>query len=105
MPLNNEQPVLQVDLDYIRTAVVQHVEALLDDVKGMLDIMGRSIEALEKQMGTMSVGYVEQAAIIEALVSVVPLKERETFYAALKKSRDKMMKAMKEGSDALSGDG
>lgn len=60
------------------------------------------IEALEKQIATLIVGYGEQAVFMEALVaqiSFASIEEREAFNKNVSDGRKEMLKVMQDATD------
>lgn len=86
---------------------------LLEAIKGIhfhaeksteLDkIFGASIEALEKQFATITVGFMEQAVLIEGLIQLIDDEDKQKrFQSYVKEKRSKMLETLEEGADALS---
>lgn len=84
----------------------KHQENLLKKIEEISEIYSRSIEALEKQVATLAVGFVEQGVIIEALVGLVEdetEEQQKKFNTRLKQRRKEMLKVMEEGASVFSG--
>lgn len=92
------------DVDQLQDLLskVNDIYEFLDHSIKLDKIFSESIEALEKQFATITMGYVEQAVILEALVSLVPEERQEQFKAYVKAQKTKVLNAIQDGNDALS---
>lgn len=108
MELPEEQgPVTHKDLTYVKNIVSRYVEMIEKGLNERMEIMERSIEAIEKQIATLSVAFGEQAVLIEALVGQIKYSdkgEREEFHNTIKEKREEMLGVMKQGAAALFGE-
>lgn len=83
---------------------VNEIHDYLTKANELNQIFASSIEALEKQFATISMGYVEQAVMIEGLINLISDEdERKVFHEFVTVRRAAVLKAIEEGSDALSG--
>lgn len=99
-------PVDQNDLAAVEERFRTYVETVQSNVKELVEIQTNALESLEKQLAQMSVGYLEQAVMIEALIEVMPPDSREEFKEYVKTRRKTMLEVLQGVNDnVLSGDG
>lgn len=81
----------------VLVAFSQHVDAKLVEVDTKL-------EALEKQIATLVVGYGEQAVFMEALLAQLSFaseEQQKAFQRNVGEARKQMLKVMKDGAESL----
>jgi len=96
--------VTQVELEQFRNMINTEVETKVNELNRAVQVAGNSIEALEKQVATLSIGCMEQAVLIEALLEQLPEEAHANFVDYATRRRKEMLDAIKDGSDVLSGD-
>ena len=67
----------------------------------------KMLEAIDKQMATIIVGYGEQASFIEALVSQLAFAtddQRKSFHETLSETRKKMLEVMQSAAEGFVAD-
>lgn len=67
-----------------------------------IDKLEKTMEAYEKQIATLVIGFGEQAVFLEALLGQIQFSSQEAqtnFHETLNNSRKQMLNIMKEGSD------
>lgn len=81
--------------------LVLAMAATFDD---KIDKLEKTMEAYEKQIATLVIGFGEQAVFLEALLGQIQFSSQEAqnnFHETLNNSRKQMLNIMKEGSDDL----
>lgn len=81
----------------VLVAFSKHVDAKLAEVDTKL-------EALEKQIATLVVGYGEQAVFMEALLAQLSFaseEQQQAFQRNVGEARKQMLKVMKDGAESL----
>lgn len=79
--------------------LVLAMAATFDD---KIDKLEKTMEAYEKQIATLVIGFGEQAVFLEALLGQIQFSSQEAqnnFHETLNNSRKQMLNIMKEGSD------
>jgi len=64
----------------------------------------KTVESIDKQIATIVVGYGEQAAFIEALVSQLAFAtddQKKAFHETLSETRNKMLEVMQNAAEGL----
>ena len=88
-------------LDLLRQ--VSEINGYLAKNSELNNIFAKSIEALEKQFATMTVGFMEQAVMLEALITLIDDAEKQKkFQEYVQTRRAALLKVIEEGADALS---
>lgn len=95
--------VTQEDIDQVREQFAATLEALQGWFDSRLEILERTIDAIEKQNALISVALGEQAVIIEGLTSMIDPEDYTEFEEVVKKSRRQMLEALRQGAEAIEG--
>jgi hypothetical protein len=85
-----------------------YVESLFLNFSTMIDEkfedIDKKVEAFEKQIATLVIGFGEQAVFLEALLAQIAFateEEQKTFQSNVNEARKQMLKVMKDGSQNL----
>ena len=86
----------------------EYVESLFVNFSQMIDEkfdeIDKKVEAFEKQIATLVIGFGEQAVFLEALLAQLSFAtedEQKAFQANVGEARKQMLKVMKDGSENL----
>lgn len=99
--------VTQEDLDQLKSQIAETLEAQSKQIWGIIKILQHGQDALDQQVATLATAFGEQAVLLESLVGQLRFsspEEREAFYESQRKGREEMLRIMREGADAISGD-
>ena len=86
----------------------EYVESLFVNFSKMIDEkfdeIDKKVEAFEKQIATLVIGFGEQAVFLEALLAQLSFsteEEQKAFQTNVGEARKQMLKVMKDGSENL----
>lgn len=98
----------QEDQIFTNDQLKEYVESLFVTLSQMLDErfeeVDKKVEAFEKQIATLVIGFGEQAVFLEALLAQLSFaseEEQKTFQTNVGEARKQMLKVMKDGSENL----
>jgi hypothetical protein len=99
--------VSSADLETVRVFAEENANALARIITEHIKLTETTIEALEKQLATLALGYAEQAVILESLVGQLTFgtdEERKAFQESMNEQRREMFNIMREGANVLADD-
>lgn len=106
--MSEENVNSQEDQIFTNDQLKEYVESLFVTLSQMLDErfeeVDKKVEAFEKQIATLVIGFGEQAVFLEALLAQLSFaseEEQKTFQTNVGEARKQMLKVMKDGSENL----
>jgi hypothetical protein len=100
----NEEPVSQADLELFYSKVDGAFKSHQRFFQEELDLFGKKLDALEQQVATITVGFAEQAVLVEALISQLEFETEErqlAFKDKVLSTRDLMLETLEYTADVL----
>jgi hypothetical protein len=91
-------------LDELKTYLESLVLSVTDSAVERFAELDSKIEAMEKQIATLVVGFGEQAVFLEALLAQIAFateEEQKAFQNNVNQARREMLKVMQDGSKTL----
>ncbi len=96
-----ESLVTQQDLDLHGSQIDAAIRSTQKLIADETELINARLEAMEKQVATMLMGYVEQAAIVDALTAIIPDELQPVFLERIKETRQQMMEVLGTTADVL----
>jgi len=102
--MTDSSPATQADLNHFYSKVTTAFESLEKYIKEQETLNEGRLEAIDKQLATLVVGYAEQAVFVEALMSILEMEsesKQNVFKETVKKLRATMLDILDQTSDVL----
>lgn len=100
----NEDQINQADLDLFYSKVDGALKSHRRLFKEELEFFEKKLDAIEQQIATITVGYAEQAVLVEALIGQLQFEGEErqkAFKEKVLETRDLMLETLEYTSDVL----
>ena len=91
-------------IDELKTYLESLVLSVTDSAVERFSELDSKIEAMEKQIATLVIGFGEQAVFLEALLAQIAFateEEQKAFQTNVNQARREMLKVMQDGSKTL----
>ena len=102
--MTDSSPITQADLNHFYSKVSTTFESFERYFEEQIKLSETRIEAIDKQIATLVVGYAEQAIFIDALMSQIEDESKEkqdAFKAKVEQLRKTMMSVLDYTSDVM----
>jgi len=99
-----DQPTTQADLELYYSKVDQALKSHQRFFQEELQLFEKKLDAIEQQVATITVGFAEQAVLVEALIAQLEYETEEKQQAFKNKvlaTRDLMLETLEYTSDVL----
>lgn len=91
-------------VDELKTYLESLITNVTENVAQRFHEIDSKIEAMEKQIATLVIGFGEQAVFLEALLAQIAFateEEQKAFHQNVNEARREMLKVMQDGSKTL----